>query len=315
MADTDCPVCLGPVTDWRDGPGTRDGNSYDCPNCGRFFISRSAMAMASGLDDLARAFLSHQIWRNQAEDKRYEVTTVHIRNAKGQALPGPDEQLDNLVLFLGRVQEGNLSKQPRIPAVQLKSKIGSLNADDAKYVTDEAIDQGLVRGQFVGGLALKAVLTFEGWRRYRDIEKGRVQSRKAFMAMAFENETLAKLVDDYFKPAVDETGFKLRRVDEEHRAGSIDDKIRVEIRLSRFLIADLTDGNNGAYWEAGFAEGLEKPVIYTCSKAYFDEHKTHFDTSHFHTVLWSPDNPQKAADDLKATIRATLPFEAVMPPD
>lgn len=273
------------------------------------------MAMASGLDDLARAFLSHQIWRNQAEDKRYEVTTVHIRNAKGQALPGPDEQLDNLVLFLGRVQEGNLSKQPRIPAVQLKSKIGSLNADDAKYVTDEAIDQGLVRGQFVGGLALKAVLTFEGWRRYRDIEKGRVQSRKAFMAMAFENETLAKLVDDYFKPAVDETGFKLRRVDEEHRAGSIDDKIRVEIRLSRFLIADLTDGNNGAYWEAGFAEGLEKPVIYTCSKAYFDEHKTHFDTSHFHTVLWSPDNPQKAADDLKATIRATLPFEAVMPPD
>ena len=31
------------------------------------------------------------------------------------------------------------------------------------------------------------------------------------------------------------------------------------------------------YWEAGYAEGLEKPVIYTCEKNKFNSEKTPFD--------------------------------------
>jgi hypothetical protein len=56
-------------------------------------------------------------------------------------------------------------------------------------------------------------------------------------------------------------------------------------------------------------------VIYTCKKSVFDEQKTHFDTNHCQTVLWDPDDPHKSAIDLKATIRATLPFEAKMQDD
>jgi len=33
-------------------------------------------------------------------------------------------------------------------------------------------------------------------------------------------------------------------------------RMRLEIRRSRFAVVDLTHGNRGAYWEAGFAEGL-----------------------------------------------------------
>jgi len=40
--------------------------------------------------------------------------------------------------------------------------------------------------------------------------------------------------------------------------------MRVEIRSAKFLVADLTDENRGAYWEAGFGEGLGKKVYYTC---------------------------------------------------
>ena len=47
--------------------------------------------------------------------------------------------------------------------------------------------------------------------------------------------------------------------------------------------------NSGAYWEAGFAEGLGRPVIYTCEKRYFDEHKTHIDANHSLTIVWSED--------------------------
>jgi hypothetical protein len=52
-----------------------------------------------------------------------------------------------------------------------------------------------------------------------------------------------------------------------------------------------------------------------CKKDYFDEHGTHFDTNHRQTVLWDPAHPEQAATELKATIRATLPFEAKMPED
>jgi nucleoside 2-deoxyribosyltransferase len=84
----------------------------------------------------------------------------------------------------------------------------------------------------------------------------------------------------------------------------------VEIHSSEFLVADLTHDNPGAYWEAGYAEGLGKPVIYICEKEKFETTKTHFDTNHHLTIVWDKDALQKAGEDLKATIRATLPHLA-----
>jgi len=77
-------------------------------------------------------------------------------------------------------------------------------------------------------------------------------------------------------------------------------------------LADLTHHNKGAYWEAGFAEGLGKPVIYLCRKDVFEDKTqgTHFDTNHHLTVVWDPADLTDAAEKLKATIRATLPREA-----
>jgi len=88
--------------------------------------------------------------------------------------------------------------------------------------------------------------------------------------MKFGNTETERISVDFFKPAVAKTGFELRRNDEAQRAGLIDDLMRVQIRQSRFVISDLTDHNNGAYWEAGYAEGLGKPVIYTCRTDHFD---------------------------------------------
>jgi nucleoside 2-deoxyribosyltransferase len=77
------------------------------------------------------------------------------------------------------------------------------------------------------------------------------------------------------------------------------------------VIADLHD-NNGAYWEAGFAEGLGRPVIYTCRKQKWDATKSHFDTSHLNTIVWDPGILGDAAAGLTATMRNTLPAEAKM---
>ena len=58
-----------------------------------------------------------------------------------------------------------------------------------------------------------------------------------------------------------------------------------------------------AYWEAGFAEGLGLPVIYTCSATTWAKSKTHFDTNHMVTVVWDAADLSKAAKELTATIR------------
>jgi hypothetical protein len=128
--------------------------------------------------------------------------------------------------------------------------------------------------------------------------------------MKFGDATLDEVFRQCFKPAVEKTGFDLVRIDEKPKTGLIDDRLRVEIRTSRFVIADLTHGNLGAYWESGYAEGLEKPVIYTCEGRIFEKEKTHFDTNHHLTVPWDYANLAEAAERLEDTIRATLPADA-----
>jgi nucleoside 2-deoxyribosyltransferase len=132
------------------------------------------------------------------------------------------------------------------------------------------------------------------------------------MAMQFGDAEFNRVVNDCFKPAVKAAGFELRLLTDGQPAGLIDDQLRVALRTARFVIADLTHGNKGAYWEAGFAEGLGRPVIYTCRKQEWDANKSHFDTSHLNTIICDPENLGDAVTRLTATIRATLPAEAKM---
>lgn len=94
-------------------------------------------------------------------------------------------------------------------------------------------------------------------------------------------------------PAIRDAGYKPVRIDQrEDLIDRIDDAIVAEIRRSHFLVADFTHGKKGArggvYYEAGFAHGLEKPVIFMCRKDKFDE--IHFDTRQYNTIEWTDDD-------------------------
>jgi nucleoside 2-deoxyribosyltransferase len=154
------------------------------------------------------------------------------------------------------------------------------------------------------------MLTMKGWRKYEELRKQRVESRTAFMAMKFNEAALDRAVEACFKPAVLRTGFELRILTDQQGAGLIDDQIRAAILSARFIVADLTHGSHGAYWEAGFGEGRGIPVIYTCEKSAWDKTKTHFDANHMVTIIWDLADLKKAEDALVATIRATLRAEA-----
>ena len=86
------------------------------------------------------------------------------------------------------------------------------------------------------------------------------------------------------------------------------------------MLADLTHNNNGAYWEAGYAEGLGKPVVYLCEKEKFEKSKedcggTHFDTNHCTTIPWSRDDDEGFRKKLIATIHRSLEMSCLQKPE
>ena len=128
-----------------------------------------------------------------------------------------------------------------------------------------------------------------------------------FMAMEFDDYQLERVLSEHIKPVVQQNfGIVVKTSRDINRAGLIDNIIRDGILGSKLVIADLTHANNGAYWESGFAEGCGIPVIYICEKRIFNTVRTHFDTSHLMTVLWSIDKMDTFESDLIQTISNTI---------
>lgn len=150
-------------------------------------------------------------------------------------------------------------------------------------------------------------LTLNGWERYEQEKRGDFQSNYGFIAMQFNDPVLDVFVENTVKPFVKEdTGYNLVDMRDVATAGLIDNIMRVRIRDAAFVIADLTHDNRGAYWEAGYAEGLGKPVIYICERVKFEKYGSHFDTNHCTTILWSKEEPEKFRRELVATLRRSL---------
>ncbi len=236
------------------------------------------------------------------------------------------EQADNLVRWIG--DNSRAGEVIPVDKYAIEAIVGSADSSEFSLIFDHLLkDRGFITGEQrygnTGAVRPKDILvglSFPGWEHYQKLKRATSDSRKAFMAMQYNNEQLTDIFKNVFKDAVAKTGFELLRlVDTPQPAGLIDDDLRVKIRASRFLVADLTDGNAGAYWEAGYAEGLGKPVIYTCRREVFEDSEScpHFDTNHHLTILWDSDpaRGREAGEKLKATIRATLPMEAKLTDD
>lgn len=313
---TNCPICRTSLIESPQMGGAMDMYLYNCPCCGRFNLTGSADAIIpnrlASADSKLRAAISHFIRVRQGTNPPITLDSKTFNRLEEEAvIPNVFEQMENLLRHFAEE-----SKDPGIGVDFSRSTgwalIGAISPDAAYYCL-----QALEHEGYLSSLQTnlegdsKVQLSPRGWQKFEEIRRGHTQGRRAFMAMKFGDDELDALFSEHMRPAVLETGFDLVRLDDNPKAGLIDDRLRVEIKSSRLLIADLTHANEGAYWEAGYAEGLGKPVIYTCSKKVFDERGTHFDTNHHLTVLWDSQSPIEACDKLKATIRNTIP-EAVL---
>ena len=284
-----------------------------CPRCGIYGIEDRALSRLPARiaqEQTAAVVLSHFLQQQVKEENTFILDYLVLDTVlENTSAPSIKEQVDNLIRIVGSEQSVP-GAGLQFDIVNFPARIGAATGDTVLFLLQQLEQKGLIHA-FANNERTRTVhLTLEGWEYFEELERGGVATKIAFMAMKFGDEALNQVYESCFKPAVAFTGFELRNLAEYPRAGMIDDLLRVEIRKARFLIADLTHENRGAYWEAGYAEGLGKPVLYTCERQKWETEKTHFDTNHMQTVIWEQTAPADAAERLKAAIRATLPTDA-----
>ena len=297
---------------------------FECDICGRYAMDSWTYIEQSSpnpnpadwshwnLTRPQRAVLSQRIRRSQESrkpgDKLFTITRNILEWLRSSAaLPSRAEQAANAIRYIG--DEISRSGEPigHLP-IQFRVIIGAASRDSGFQLVRELEERGILRVQAntVGGPRI-IDLTLDGWQAYEGERRGQFKSNYGFIAMQFNDAELDPFVNEVVKPAVKNgLGYDLVDMRDIAQAGVIDNLMRTRIRDSAFVIVDLTHDNPGAYWEAGYAEGLGKPVIYICEKAKFEAGGTHFDTNHCTTVPWSRDDDDGFRAELVATLRRSL---------
>lgn len=164
--------------------------------------------------------------------------------------------------------------------------------------------QGFIRNFGQSDTFCQMIVTVEGFGYLEELIAN-PDSSQAFVAMWFDN-SMNDAYDKGIAEGIRDAGYTPLRIDRKEGVIKIDDEIIAEIRRSRFLVADMTHGKKGArggvYFEAGFALGLDLPVIYSCRND--DVSELHFDTQQYYHIMWK--TPEELRVELNNRIRAIV---------
>lgn len=162
----------------------------------------------------------------------------------------------------------------------------------------------LEKNEYIEDLGSYTVqLTPKALERIYEVQKRQKNNKNVFIAMKFGKETLD--LRDALKQAISKAGYLPVLIDEVQYNGQIVPEMLYQIRESRFVVAELSHHNNGAYYEAGYALGLGKEVIHICEEEAMKE-KVHFDVKQVNTITYKTDNLEELKEKLIKRIQATI---------
>jgi len=126
-----------------------------------------------------------------------------------------------------------------------------------------------------------------------DVRKG-----YAFIAMPINHhDPQLEDVLDSIKEAAQRCGTHAERVDESQTNERITDRILESIRRAEYVIVDLTDSRPNVFYEAGYAQGLNKTPIYIAR----DGTKLEFDLKDYPIIFFR--NMRELKDGLERRLR------------
>ena len=175
--------------------------------------------------------------------------------------------------------------------------------NEAVYMLDSLAEAGFIKYNFEQSetgeeKGVFITLTPRGYSRVDELQKNSSHGRSVLVAMQFGEAT--QPLREAIRKGVTDAGYVPVFIDEVQHNDFITPELLKQIRDSKFVVADLTHQNNGAYFEEGYAMGLGKPVIQLCKKGK----KLHFDVAQKNTIKWSTEEelPLMLCNRIKATI-------------
>lgn len=300
--EEECPIWS---TSAKVSNGPIDGKTVISPRAGgKYFISDTTESVLQGKPKDQKKKLNVRLTTWLVEQRRAgiqcpEINTRTVDEANMWDGMGITERADRILQYLSDHSEYLGVKviysapfystiiQENITYFELLAYSGSEDSKDFTFLLDYLSQQDYIEHGKQPDQTYWCILKVKGHKRLEELGKINIDSSTVFVAMWF-HDSMNTAWEDGIEPAIKAAGYKPIRIDEKHHIGKIDDEIIAEIRRAKFVVADFTQGEDGArggvYYEAGFAHGLNIPVIFTCRASSLQN--LHFDTRQYNHISW-----------------------------
>ncbi|MDE0554071.1 MAG: hypothetical protein OXI24_07655 [Candidatus Poribacteria bacterium] len=293
----------------------RDVERINSPRAGGWYlITLEAITRLPQLDERGKARLTTWLVDQHRLGVKYpEILQQTITEVEQQKDLSVHDRADRLLQYIGDQTVEIGTECVFTPEEMLSTAIAawseSLSREEVQYLLNYLDRQGWIALRECPPSKYKIVvgytLTVEGYSRLAELEKANAESSKGFVAMWFDDST-AEAWEEGIKLGIEDAGYEAVRIDQKEHVNKIDDEIIAEIRRSRFVVADFTQGEDGArggvYYEAGFAHGLGIEVIFACREDALQN--VHFDTRQYNHIVWK--KPEELRQRLAARISAII---------
>lgn len=288
-------------------PINEDIDFYNCPNCGEFGVTRQASfnltenkyRFSSIIKERHLKGLGKLIINTSLDGNIDGIQRLKIESIAHEFPRTASEIIDRVLLNLGNSVE-HPSDKIKIDEYS-RALLFSRNTSDIHYFLQQLSDLDYIPR--VGSIPTEIAIQAKGWDRIAKLNSTVGILNQVFVAMWFDHSTDI-FYDNGIKPAVEHDGItRCMRIDKSEHNNKICDQIIAEIRKCKYLIADFTGNRGGVYYEAGYAMGLGKPVIWTVQNDHLKD--VHFDTRQYNHICYQDETD--LFEKLKNRIEATIP--------
>jgi hypothetical protein len=300
MGSVNCPICREPA---HYRPINSSINFWKCERCGGFEMSEQLERTNHVIPDELRPYLSAATRQAAEKGLQLRITYTNFKEvAEVHQRTRISEKLDKLLAFL--------AEKTKVPGgwhvvrfLYDYPVVDARNPEEFESYLNYLVRKGqLETGSTGGGPAEGAFrITIDGWRQLEPTLRPGGEPGRCFVATWLDDQ-MDEPYRNGIEPAVRACGYTPVWMKDIPENKGITDRILSEIRRAEFIVADFTGQRQSVYFEAGFARGLGRDVIWCCRET--DVNNLHFDTKHLGHVVWkdSGDLRQK----LEASIRANI---------
>lgn len=267
--------------------------TFNCSYCGKYTLLENLSMDIDVYEKKKNYFykISSYVYE---QNNKFNITPIIDKKKIEQLLEMKDkkikEKFDLMITYLSLLNEWTQLDNKILVACWMK------NTNELDILIKKANNEYLIEGEFTKTIDRYHYptfnnLTFDGLSYLESLDYINKNSKNIFVAFNFESK-LQEIFNTYLKTAIEKEGFNYIVVNQdnvEHNK-SINDEIIANLKSSRIIIADFTNHRNSVYFEAGYAMGINIPIIWTCQEGH--ENDMSFDTRQFPHIIW------KSKDDL-----------------